>query len=109
VVDDYNAQLAAAGASDASKGSSATIEDPAHIENLCWQTRPAPLTADENALADALQAIFASEVYELAKLVERLNQMKLAPPAGASAWTEETFRVEIRRLGNLTESRHDRA
>ena len=100
--DDYNTQLAAAGESDNRKGSSATIEDPAHVENLRWQTRPAPLTADENALADALQTIFASEVYGLSGIVERLNQMKIAPPAGTSAWTEENFRTEIRRLADLT-------
>lgn len=101
--DDYNTQLAAVDAGN-SKGSPATLEDPAHVKNLCWQTRPAPLKPDENVLADALQSIFASEVYELGGIVERLNQMKISPPAGASAWSEESFRSEISRLANPTGS-----
>jgi hypothetical protein len=109
VGDDYNPQLAAAGASDIGKGSPTTIEDPAQVKNLRWQTRPAPLTESENTLADVLQTIFAGEIYELDGIVERLNEMKIAPPAGASAWTEDSFRVEIRRLAGLAGSHHDRA
>jgi hypothetical protein len=109
VGDDYNTRLAAAGGSDIRKGSSATIEDPARVENLCWQTRPAPLTPDENSLADALQSIFAGEVYDLHAIVDRLNQMKIAPPTGASGWTEENFRTEMRRLADLTVYRDDRS
>jgi len=100
VNDAYNTRLAAASEPDTRKGSPATIEDPARVENLRWQTRPAPLTADENALADALQTIFATEVYELDGIVDRLNQMKISPP-GAPLWTEENFRSELRRLANL--------
>jgi hypothetical protein len=95
---DYNPLLARNGATDANKGGPATIEDPAHVENFCWQTRPAPLSAAESALADALQKIFAAEIYALDGVVERLNQMKVTPPAGAAAWTEEGFRAEIARL-----------
>src|SRR5437762_3992162 len=101
VNDAYNTQLAAASGSDNRKGSPATIEDPAHVENLRWQTRPAPLTHDENALADALQSIFAAEVYELDGIVERLNQMRISPRGGTPAWTEEAFRAEVRRLANV--------
>lgn len=100
--DDYNARLAAAGQPESRKGGEATIEDPARVANPRWQTRPAPLTGAESALADALQSIFTEEVYELGGIVERLNRMKLAPPAGASAWTEESFRAELRRLAGLT-------
>ena len=109
VDDDYNPQLAAAGGADIGKGSPATIEDPDRVKNLRWQTRPAPLTASENALADALQTIFAGENYELNGIVERLNQMKIAPPTGTPAWTEENFRIEIRRLADPAGSHHDRA
>jgi len=109
VGDDYNSQLAAAGGSDIRKGGPATIEDPDQVKNLRWQTRPAPLTASESALADALQTIFAGEIYELKGIVEGLNQMKIAPPAGTPAWTEENFRIEIRRLADLAGLRHDRA
>lgn len=107
--DDYNPQLATMGVPDSSKGSPATIEDPAQVSNLRWQTRPAPLTTGEAALADALQTIFADEIYELDGIVERLNQMKIGPLAGTSAWTEEGFRAEIRRLANLTGSGHERS
>jgi len=102
VGDDCNPQLAAIRESGARKGGEATIEDPGHVENLRWQTRPAPLTPEENALADALQTIFADGVYELDGIVERLDRMKIAPPSGASAWTEQTFRAELRRLADLT-------
>ena len=100
--DDYNPRLAAVAETANRKGGEATIEDPDRVENLRWQTRPAPLTPAENALAEALQAIFADEVYALDGIVERLNRMKIAPPAGASAWSEEGFRTEIRRLADLT-------
>jgi hypothetical protein len=99
--DDYNKQLAATGGAER-KGGEATIEDPARVENLRWQTRPAPLTDAENALADALQSIFTAEVYDLVGIVARLNGMKIATPAGALAWTEESFRAELRRLADLT-------
>jgi len=102
VGDDYNARLAPAGESASRKGGEATIEDPDRVENLRWQTRPAPLTPAEDALADALQTIFADEVYGLDGIVERLNRMQIAPPTGASAWSEENFRTEIRRLADRT-------
>ena len=114
---DYNTQLAP-GDPESRKGGPATIEDPVHAKNLCWQTRPAPLTPDEDVLADSLQAIFAQEIYALDGIVEQLNQivvtlntssahkqlnqMKISPPAGAPTWTEANFRAELRRLGNLT-------
>jgi len=102
VGDDYNPQLAAIRESGTRKGGEATIEDPSHVENLRWQTRPAPLTPEENALADALQTIFADGIYELEGIVERLDRMKIAPPAGAPAWTGQSFRAELRRLADLT-------
>jgi len=101
VGDDYNRQLAATDGAER-KGGEATIEESARVRNLRWQTRPAPLTDAENALADALQSIFTEEVYDLPGVVERLNCMKIAPPVGASAWTEESFRAELRRLADLT-------
>lgn len=95
---DHNPLLARA-LVEATKGGPATIEDPARVENICWQTRPAPLTAAEEALANALQKIFAAEIYVLDGIVENLNAMKIAPPAGATVWTEANFRAELARLG----------
>ncbi|MGH7126663.1 MAG: recombinase-like helix-turn-helix domain-containing protein [Stellaceae bacterium] len=102
MADDYNALLALVGGSESRKGSEATIEDLTRVENMRWQTRPAPLTHAEDVLADALQEIFAEEVHGLDGIVERLNRMKIAPPSGAPAWTDQNFRTEIRRLADLT-------
>ena len=95
---DHNPLLGKTTAATETKGGPATIEDPAHVENLRWQTRSAPLTAEENALADALQKIFADEIYSLEGIVRRLNRMNIAPPAGAAEWTEASFRAEMARL-----------
>jgi hypothetical protein len=80
------------------KGDESSIERVGAVRNVRWQTRPAPLTDYENALADALQAIFAEEVYDLAGIVHRLNERKIASPAN-DAWTEELFTAEMARLG----------
>jgi hypothetical protein len=95
---DHNPLLGKTAAATETKGGPATIEDPARAQNLRWQTRPAPLTAEENALADALQKIFADEIYSLEGIVQHLNRMSIAPPAGAAQWTEASFRAEMARL-----------
>lgn len=94
---DFNPHLATPEFCD-NKGSAATVEDPAHVENICWQTRSAPLSPYENALADALQLIFGNEIYALGDVVERLNEMKIPAPLGAVYWTEDSFCAEIARL-----------
>lgn len=81
------------------KGDETSIERVNAIENVRWQTRAAPPTGYENTLADALQAIFAEEVYELPGIVRRLNERGVRSPAGAP-WTEEVFAAEMARLGN---------
>jgi hypothetical protein len=80
------------------KGSEAGIEHPGGAQNIAWQTRAAPPTAAETALADALQAIFAEEIYELPGIVARLNGV-LPPPAGSPRWTEALLAAELSRLG----------
>jgi hypothetical protein len=67
-------------------------------ENLCWQNRAEPPSEFENRLGDALVAIFAGGVTELAQLIEELNKAGQRDRAG-QAWTEETFQAEMRRLG----------
>ncbi|HUZ74657.1 MAG TPA: recombinase-like helix-turn-helix domain-containing protein [Stellaceae bacterium] len=96
---DHNPHLAVVPRSGDDKGSEAGIERPDRVVNIAWQTRAAPPGAAENALADALQAIFAEEIYELPRIVERLNRLGVAPPAGAAAWSEESFQAELHRLG----------
>ena len=95
---DFNPNLAARRVPNDNKGGPASIELPDRVENIAWQTRPAPPTAAENALADALQKIFADEVYELAQIVTRLNAAGIAPPAGETRWSEANFRAELARL-----------
>ena len=97
---EHNPNLARPRHANDDKGTEADLERPDRVENICWQTRPASPTAAENALADALQAIFADEIYELPRIVERLNRMGLAAPAGAGAWTEASLGAELRRLGH---------
>lgn len=80
------------------KGDESSLERVDEVQNVRWQTRPAPLSDYENALADALQAIFGQEIYDLPGIVRRLNEQGPKPPTGA-AWTEELFAAEMARLG----------
>jgi hypothetical protein len=67
-------------------------------DNLCWQNRAAAPAEFDNRLGDALVAIFAEGVTDLARLVEELNKAGQRDRAG-QPWTEETFQAEMRRLG----------
>src|ERR1700724_3834064 len=89
---DNNQDLAIGAQAGDDKGSEAGIERPNRVANIAFQTRGAPPTAAENALADALQAIFAEEIYDLAGIVAGLERRGLAPPGGESRWTEAGFR-----------------
>lgn len=98
-MDQYNVALKDwPGSSRGTKGDEASIEHPDKARNISWQTRAAPPTAYENALGDALQAIFAEEIYDLAGIVRRLNERGVTGPDGA-AWTEASFTSEMARLG----------
>ena len=74
------------------------IEKTDAIENLVWQTRAAPPTDYENALADALVACFEDGVTDLPVLVDRLNTQGVRGPDG-QAWTVDRFEREMARLG----------
>jgi hypothetical protein len=80
-----------------SKGGEHTLEPPGAARNVAWQTRAAAPSAYERALADALQAIFADETYDLPGIVARLNRTAVRPPSGA-AWTAASFVDEMARL-----------
>jgi hypothetical protein len=80
------------------KGGEAGIEHPDGVVNIPWQTRAAPPTAEEDRLADALQAIFGKEIYDLSRVVEMLDGI-VPPPPGAPRWTEAVLRAELARLG----------
>jgi hypothetical protein len=95
---DANPWLAAPPPSAAAKGDEHTLERPGAAVNVAWQTRAAPPSAYEHALADALQAIFADGIDDLPGIVARLNRTSLAPAAGGP-WTEASFVAEMARLG----------
>lgn len=66
--------------------------------NVVWQTRAADPTPHENAMGEALEKIFAAEIYDLPGIVAKLNEMGLTTEDGA-AWTEDSFQADIKRLG----------
>jgi hypothetical protein len=84
-------------ASTGAKGGELAIERPAAVTNITWQTRPAPLTDEENALADALVALFAQKIWDLPDVVAALNRDGPAPAAGG-AWTEASLTAALARL-----------
>jgi hypothetical protein len=80
------------------KGGEATLEQPGAAVNVVWQTRAAPPSAHERALADALRASFADDVHDLPGIVARLNAAGLKTISGAT-WTEAVLVAELARLG----------
>ena len=80
------------------KGNDASIERYGEPELIRWQTRPAPPSDYENALGDALEALFTREIYELDAIVTGLNESGPADPDG-NPWTEASFRSAMKRLG----------
>ncbi len=63
------------------------------------QTHPDPISPYEAKLSGAIMEVFGRGVHDLPGLVNGLNGLGLNAPDG-SAWTEDTFRAEMRRLGN---------
>jgi len=69
-------------------------------ELIVWQTRAAPPTEYEEALASALEQIFTQRVYELPEIVAALNREGIRTPGGET-WTEANFQSTFRELGKL--------
>lgn len=74
------------------------LERPEKVANIVWQTRAAPPTDYENALADSLIACFEAGAEQLPDLVAALNARGSRSPSGAP-WTEDSFTTEMARLG----------
>lgn len=72
------------------------MELPRYLEPV--QSRDEPASPYEEKLAGLIQQIFAEGRYELAELVQGLNDYGSTAPDG-SAWTEQSFRSEMSRLG----------
>jgi hypothetical protein len=66
--------------------------------NVIWQTRDHAPTPFEIGLANALETIFAAEIYELDAVVAELNKRGVRGEDGA-AWTAESFTATMKRLG----------
>jgi len=79
------------------KGDADSIETYDEPALIAWQSRAAPPGAYENALGDALEAMFSEEIYALDRIVHRLNDEGLQAPGGKT-WTEASFRAEMKRL-----------
>jgi hypothetical protein len=62
------------------------------------QARKHTPTVYENELADALEAAFAAEAWDLDALVARLNQYGLRTPDGQE-WSMDGFQAVMARLG----------
>ena len=66
--------------------------------NIVWQTRTHEETAFERRLADAMERAFVEGVTELDALVDYLNAASVRDE-GNRAWTVETYRAVMARLG----------
>lgn len=74
------------------------IEVPGQMQNIVWQNRAAPPSDYENALGDALEAVFAAGAETAEQVVEGLNRNGFRRPDG-QAWTVSLFETEMARLG----------
>ena len=63
------------------------------------QTHPDPFTPYETKLSGSILEVFRSGVHDLPGLVSGLNDLGIHAPDG-SEWTEESFRSEMRRMGD---------
>jgi hypothetical protein len=74
------------------------IEKPDQVENIIHQTRSNPPTEYENRLGDALMEIFSDDIEKLSEIVSKLNEKGIQTSNGA-IWSEENFKMEMKRLG----------
>jgi Recombinase-like helix-turn-helix domain len=68
------------------------------LDEAAHQTIETPQTAYQNALADALEKIFAGGTHDLPDVIGALNAANVRAPDGA-AWTEATFRAAVAQFG----------
>ncbi len=86
------------GVRPSNKGGAGNIEHVDDVRNIVWQTRAAPPTDYESALAEALSNLFREGVTDLPGIVDGLNGAGIHGPEG-KAWTEQSFCDEMARLG----------
>ena len=96
---DYNPKLKHRQLPEANKASGkGNIEHPGQAINIVHQTRATSPTGYENELGQALEKIFSDDVIELEHIISRLNEIGVQTHSG-DAWTEESFRSEMKCLG----------
>lgn len=96
---DHNPNLKPWGRSEPNQAAGkGMIEKPDEVENIIHQTRSTPPTEYENRLGEALTEIFDADVDQLPDVITKLNEMGVQAPNG-KLWSEESFRLEMRRLG----------
>jgi hypothetical protein len=68
------------------------------LDEFAHQTIDSPQTAYQNALADALEKIFATGTHDLPGVIGALNAANVKAPDGA-LWTEESFQAVMADFG----------
>jgi len=95
--DSWNVQIADR-AKTAALGGAGDYERYDQIRNIRWQTRPAPLSAFEERLADALGEVLEAGAASLVEIATALNDRGVRDTAGR-AWTAASLAEELARLG----------
>ena len=74
---------------------------------LAHQTRARDLTPAEQALADALEAIFAKKVTDFTEVVAQLNARGVVAPGQTTGpWTLDSFAAEIAAINATLDGNH---
>lgn len=94
----FNPYLRPASPPSVQVGGKGYIEIPGKAENLRWQTRKAPPTEYENALANALEQAYASGAAGAEEIVESLNRHAFRDASG-EPWTVASLAAEMAALG----------
>ncbi|OLT60216.1 recombinase-like helix-turn-helix domain-containing protein [Moorena bouillonii] len=72
------------------------------------QSRGRPLTGEEQALADALEAIFSEGVHDMDAVAEALTAKGLvAPGSGGTDWTRDSLLTELQSINRSLDDAHN--
>ena len=83
--------------------------DEAIYEALANQSLRRPLEADERALADALDTIFARGEHDFAAVAASLQSAGIRRPSGESApWTAQMLDDELKRINASLDEAYSR-
>lgn len=86
-----------------------TVDDEVH-SRLATQGLRRPLTEAEQALADALEQIFASGEHDFAAVARRLNEHIIAAPSGdRGPWTVALLEAELKTINQSLDAAYAEA